>query len=104
MQVTNIRAIILGRAIAVVAEVEDKKRLSRNWLSHHARPRFLRLPHSHYLGKSASNCLTFGSPCHADHRASNDVFADGNGPRGARGVLSKAITGGRAVRKTNCPS
>ena len=25
--------------------------------------------------KSASNCLTFGSPCHADHRSSNDPFA-----------------------------
>src|SRR5262252_6768190 len=28
-----------------------------------------------YLEKSASNCLTFGSPCHADHRSSNDPFA-----------------------------
>jgi hypothetical protein len=30
-----------------------------------------------YLEKSASNCLTFGSSCHADHRAPNDAFADG---------------------------
>jgi hypothetical protein len=70
------------------------KRLSRNWLSHHARRRFYGCSHSDYLGKSASNCLTFGSPCHADHRASNDVFADGNGARGASGVPSKVITGG----------
>jgi hypothetical protein len=33
--------------------------------------------HLDYLEKSPSICRTFGSPCHADHRAPNDAFATG---------------------------
>jgi hypothetical protein len=50
--------------------------------------------HLDYLEKSPSICRTFGSPCHADHRAPNDAFADVNGARIASSVPSKVITCG----------